>query len=160
MEGYYLQPGTPGYDAGMLLPNFNDNYKGAAPDVGAYENGDVLIITGVGSDSSNANRLANITAVKPGTTNPAADSVKAIIAQSANKDEGDGFTEVKPIAASTNSILIPNPATLVTRVSFSLSKPQQVSIQIFDMMGRRVKNLAEVKMEAGAHQLVWDLLFL
>ncbi len=36
-EDYALRPGTPGHDAGILLPNFNDNFFGAAPDMGAVE---------------------------------------------------------------------------------------------------------------------------
>jgi hypothetical protein len=36
---YALKPGTPGYDAGVLIANFNDGYVGAAPDVGAHEAG-------------------------------------------------------------------------------------------------------------------------
>lgn len=34
---FALQPGTPGFDAGALIPNFNDSYDGAAPDMGAFE---------------------------------------------------------------------------------------------------------------------------
>ena len=32
-----LLPGSPGHDAGCLLPNFNDNFIGRAPDMGAVE---------------------------------------------------------------------------------------------------------------------------
>lgn len=32
-------PGSPGHDAGVVLPNFNDGFAGAAPDIGAFENG-------------------------------------------------------------------------------------------------------------------------
>lgn len=34
---YPLLPGSPGRDAGVRLPNFNDGFAGAAPDIGAYE---------------------------------------------------------------------------------------------------------------------------
>ena len=34
---YALMPRTPGHDAGILLPNFNDDYVGEAPDMGAIE---------------------------------------------------------------------------------------------------------------------------
>ncbi len=34
---YALSPGSPGHDAGILLPNFNDDFNGAAPDMGAIE---------------------------------------------------------------------------------------------------------------------------
>lgn len=37
-EGEFaLQSGTPGFDAGVLIPNFTDSYDGAAPDMGAFE---------------------------------------------------------------------------------------------------------------------------
>jgi len=34
-----LQPGSPPVDAGLVLPNLNDGFSGAAPDLGAYELG-------------------------------------------------------------------------------------------------------------------------
>ncbi len=34
---YALMPDTPGHDAGVLLPNFNDYFNGQAPDMGAVE---------------------------------------------------------------------------------------------------------------------------
>jgi hypothetical protein len=34
---YALAPRTPGFDAGIILPNFNDNYNGNGPDMGAFE---------------------------------------------------------------------------------------------------------------------------
>jgi len=34
---YPLMPGTPGVDAGVRLPNFNDDFTGKAPDIGAFE---------------------------------------------------------------------------------------------------------------------------
>jgi hypothetical protein len=36
---FRLQPGSPAIDAGAVLPGFNDGYRGAAPDLGAYESG-------------------------------------------------------------------------------------------------------------------------
>ena len=37
-EGEFaLLPSTPGHDLGILLPNFNDGFEGAAPDAGAFE---------------------------------------------------------------------------------------------------------------------------
>lgn len=34
---FALAPESPGYDAGVRLRNFNDNYSGKAPDIGAHE---------------------------------------------------------------------------------------------------------------------------
>jgi hypothetical protein len=149
IEGYYLQSGTTGYDAGMLLPNFNDNYKGVAPDVGAYENGDSLIVTGVNAlQSIPNNRSRNITGP---------DSAKTIITQSDEKGQRDEYNEKNVISTNIHAELFPNPATSATTISFSLSKSQQVSIQVFDMKGRLIKTFVKTKIEAGAHQLVWDL---
>lgn len=36
----WLRPGSPGHDAGQPLPNFNDDFHGNAPDMGAIEMGD------------------------------------------------------------------------------------------------------------------------
>jgi hypothetical protein len=35
----WLTPGTPGHDAGVRIPNFNDDFTGQAPDMGAVETG-------------------------------------------------------------------------------------------------------------------------
>lgn len=36
---YALAPASPGYDKGVRIPNFNDGFQGAGPDVGAHEAG-------------------------------------------------------------------------------------------------------------------------
>ena len=39
-EGEYaLKKGTPGHDQGQILPNFNDDFEGKGPDMGAFEAG-------------------------------------------------------------------------------------------------------------------------
>ncbi len=46
-QGYELATNSLGYDAGTLLPNFNDGFNGTAPDAGAYEAGKPLLEFGV-----------------------------------------------------------------------------------------------------------------
>ncbi|HWM42779.1 MAG TPA: hypothetical protein VNP36_10105, partial [Burkholderiales bacterium] len=41
---YQLAPGSRGYDEGVRLPNFNDGFTGAGPDIGAHE-GDTPAMT-------------------------------------------------------------------------------------------------------------------
>ena len=36
---FSLSPQSPGFDAGLVLPNFNDGFTGAGPDIGAHESG-------------------------------------------------------------------------------------------------------------------------
>lgn len=42
-----LLPGTPGYDDGELIPNFNDGFFGSGPDMGAFEAGHAAMEFGV-----------------------------------------------------------------------------------------------------------------
>ena len=54
-----LAPGSPGFDAGVRLPNFNDDFRGAAPDMGACEAGAAPLQFGVKAyldDSSRSRR--------------------------------------------------------------------------------------------------------
>ena len=67
---YQLVPGTPGYDQGTRIANFNDAFVGAAPDIGAHEGGSAAMRFGIAASpgpavpgwrpSSNPPRLANI----------------------------------------------------------------------------------------------------
>ena len=51
----------------------------------------------------------------------------------------------------------PNPISKSATISFSLSQPENVSIRIYDMMGRLIKKLVDAQMQAGAHQLIWNV---
>jgi len=44
---YQLDASSPGYDKGQRLPNFNDAFTGAAPDMGAHEAGTAAMRLGV-----------------------------------------------------------------------------------------------------------------
>ena len=44
---YQLAPKSLGYDKGVRIPNFNDGFTGAAPDVGAHEAGTPAMKFGV-----------------------------------------------------------------------------------------------------------------
>ncbi len=44
---FALDPSSPGYDAGIRLPNFNDGFTGSGPDMGAHESGTPAMEFGV-----------------------------------------------------------------------------------------------------------------
>jgi hypothetical protein len=48
---YALAAGTPGYDQGVRIANFNDDFIGAAPDVGAHEAGAPAMKFGIAASS-------------------------------------------------------------------------------------------------------------
>ena len=45
---FALAPDSPGYDAGVRIPNFNDDFTGKAPDMGAHEAGTPPMRFGIG----------------------------------------------------------------------------------------------------------------
>jgi len=50
----------------------------------------------------------------------------------------------------------PNPFNPRTTVAFSLERPRDVRLSVFDLMGRRVRVLAAGPMSAGDHDVMWD----
>ncbi len=50
----------------------------------------------------------------------------------------------------------PNPFNPVTTLRYSLPQDQMVTITIYDMMGRRVRNLINRQETAGYKSIQWD----
>ncbi|HJT62696.1 MAG TPA: Ig-like domain-containing protein [Burkholderiales bacterium] len=76
---YQLESNSPGYDKGQRLPNFNDAFTGAGPDVGAHEAGTPAMRLGVsgstaqwagpsGSDTSTTSTASTSTTGSTGGT--------------------------------------------------------------------------------------------
>ena len=61
-----------------------------------------------------------------------------------------------PALASSLDALWPNPSMGVTRVRFSVTSAGPVNLAVFDALGRRVATLADVGLQAGAHEVEWD----
>jgi len=56
--GYELAPGSPGHDAGVRIPNFNDGFRDEAPDMGAQESGAEPMKFGVAGVTAGSYRQA------------------------------------------------------------------------------------------------------
>jgi hypothetical protein len=50
----------------------------------------------------------------------------------------------------------PNPFNPVTTISFSLAKAQDVSLNVYNIKGQRVKTLLNGTSQAGRHSIVWN----
>lgn len=50
----------------------------------------------------------------------------------------------------------PNPFNAGTKISFSLGRASEVSLTIFDILGRPVRTLASGRYQAGEHTVEWD----
>lgn len=53
-------------------------------------------------------------------------------------------------------VITPNPTSLNTIIRFNLQAETNVSIQVFDVQGRKVETLLNNKMKAGAYHLRWN----
>jgi hypothetical protein len=51
---YQLALDTPGYNQGIPIPNFNDGFRGSAPDVGAHETGSAKMKFGIAASAGSA----------------------------------------------------------------------------------------------------------
>jgi len=50
----------------------------------------------------------------------------------------------------------PNPFNAQTTISYSLPTQSDVTIDIFDILGRKIETIAEGLRPAGDHQVIWD----
>jgi hypothetical protein len=50
----------------------------------------------------------------------------------------------------------PNPFARSSTIRFAVPRAQQVSLRIYDIAGRTVRTLVNGRLDAGAHQRVWD----
>ncbi len=50
----------------------------------------------------------------------------------------------------------PNPFTGATLISFGLPRASHVQLEVFDLLGRRVRTLADRQFEAGFQEVAWD----
>ena len=50
----------------------------------------------------------------------------------------------------------PNPFNPTTTIAFDLPEASQVTLEVYDMMGRRVATLVDGNMAAGRYQATWN----
>ncbi len=50
----------------------------------------------------------------------------------------------------------PNPFNPTTTIEFSIPSSQQISIVIYDILGREIKTLLQEEIKSGNHKIVWD----
>jgi hypothetical protein len=65
---YQLEANSPGYDQGQRLPNFNDDYTGNGPDVGAHEAGTPAMRLGVSATGATWGSTGGSGTTTTGTT--------------------------------------------------------------------------------------------
>lgn len=61
-----------------------------------------------------------------------------------------------PAAAVTLDPVYPNPFNPTARIRFTLTEPADLVVDVLDVRGRLVRNLASGRWPAGRHEVVWD----
>jgi hypothetical protein len=61
-----------------------------------------------------------------------------------------------PSAVSALAQNVPNPFNPVTRVTFSVARPGEVSLRVYDIAGRLIRTLVDSWREPGVYSEVWD----
>jgi flagellar hook assembly protein FlgD len=69
-----------------------------------------------------------------------------------------GIEEVSTIYPNTFSLSqnYPNPFNASTTIKYSLPEEAEVTIEIYDILGRRIETLIAGKQPAGSHSVVWE----
>jgi hypothetical protein len=62
-----------------------------------------------------------------------------------------------PLATTRLNPVSPNPAVESATLSFSIAVPSVVSLEVYDLGGRKVTTLVNQEMQAGIHSIVWDI---
>lgn len=73
--------------------------------------------------------------------------------------EGGGVNSGENLAPAADFVLKPNwpnPFRPVTNIAFTLKEAAAVRLEIFNILGQKVKTLADARLAAGEHSLPWD----
>jgi tetratricopeptide (TPR) repeat protein len=54
------------------------------------------------------------------------------------------------------AIAYPNPFNATTKISYFLPESRHVEIDVFNLLGQKVRTLTDATMEAGQHEILWD----
>jgi hypothetical protein len=113
---------------GVLIPGITDDVTDGKPDAGAYEYG-----------GKNADWQAG------STLSPQPPLISGIAG-----------THTGPPAECALHQNYPNPFNSSTQISFTLAAPKLVRLDVFDLLGRRVRTLVNSRLGSGTFKIRWD----
>jgi len=93
---------------------------------------------------------------RPGTGDPNSFRMCANFRKPSEVREIEGGDEESSPSGFSLSQNYPNPFNPATSFQFSLSKPAYVKIEIFNIVGQRVRRLVDEKMMPGVYVVDWD----
>jgi|GEM_PF-1855594 hypothetical protein len=68
----------------------------------------------------------------------------------------EGLPEQEPIISGPQITIYPNPCKQTTTINYQLTKPEHVTIKIYNIGGQLVKNLVDTEKKAGRYTILWN----
>lgn len=66
-------------------------------------------------------------------------------------------TSIPDMKIFNEGLIVPNPVSQSTTISFSLSTSEFINVSIYDITGKLIKNLLKGHLDMGEHQIRWDV---
>ncbi len=157
---YQLAQGTPGYDQGKRIANFNDHFNGAAPDVGAAEAGDAAMKFGIAAASATPDTTgtSSATTTSGGTTSSGGTSGSTSGSTTTSNPAGrDGSPSMPPrrtiqsgtTSGTTSSIGAASSSSTMDSSSYAIAAGQSVTFTA-RVMGNSGTPTGTVSFRAGS----------
>ena len=141
------------YGLGMLVPRDSSeviyNYRSVNPDTSGFQGRPIGVIHH-GRNFNTALLNFPLYYVEPG--------LASVIFNQVLQDLDNEYGAPSAPLPERTSLLknYPNPFNPATTIEYELAKPSEITINIYDILGRRVTNLKPGPQEIGVHSLPWD----
>lgn len=155
-DDFELDPESPCINAGIPVEEYND-LDGTRNDIGIYGGPYAYPVWGcMNPDACNYNQYCD----SPYSPNECMFDDGSCIFPEAGFDCSDyGYLSIKPNLHSNKFNIeqnYPNPFNPMTTIRYELPEVTNVTISIYDMMGREVKNLINTNQNSGYKSVIWN----
>lgn len=96
--------------------------------------------------------IGNIFAVWVDNRRDVGDIYFAILSEATDIDNGSGNKPESYFSLSS----YPNPFNATARITFSIPEPQEITLTVYDLLGRKVKTLVDDYRDAGVHHVSFN----
>ena len=115
-----------------------------------------LVVRGAVTTPSGAARFASVTFVDKGDTT----KKTSVLTDTAGRYSINLVTFVSQVAAPPSEFRLeqnyPNPFSSSTAISYQLDKPADVTVTVYDILGREIRKFAVGDQAVGTHGMLWD----
>ena len=122
------------------------------PADGMFYRSDTLMLTAMPDDGWNFVKWDSTSTVY-GTDNPLTVTVQGDVEAKAVFEEGTG---VRQVSAFEGVTIYPNPFHNGITIAYDLEKPAQVTIEVFNTIGKQIAVVVNTKQAAGRKTIVWN----